>query len=34
VRFSGKRPAIRRRPPALGEHNDELLAPVCAEADG
>jgi crotonobetainyl-CoA:carnitine CoA-transferase CaiB-like acyl-CoA transferase len=25
VRFSGKRPQIRRPPPALGEHNEELL---------
>jgi crotonobetainyl-CoA:carnitine CoA-transferase CaiB-like acyl-CoA transferase len=25
VRFSGATPAIRMRPPALGEHNDELL---------
>jgi crotonobetainyl-CoA:carnitine CoA-transferase CaiB-like acyl-CoA transferase len=33
VRFSGKSPAIHRRPPALGEHNDELLARVDAEAD-
>ena len=33
VRFSGKCPAIRRRPPALGEHNDELLVRLEAEAD-
>lgn len=33
VRFSGKSPAVRRRPPALGEHNDELLGRVDAEAD-
>lgn len=33
VRFSGKNPVIRRRPPALGEHNDELLNRVDAEAD-
>ena len=26
VRFSGEAPTIRRRPPALGEHNDELLS--------
>lgn len=28
VRMDGVGPAIRRRPPALGEHNDELLVPV------
>jgi crotonobetainyl-CoA:carnitine CoA-transferase CaiB-like acyl-CoA transferase len=32
VRFGGKSPAIRRRPPALGEHNDELLAPAGRKA--
>jgi crotonobetainyl-CoA:carnitine CoA-transferase CaiB-like acyl-CoA transferase len=31
VRFSGQAPGIRRRPPALGEHNDELLKRVDAE---
>ena len=25
VSFDGVRPALRSRPPALGEHNDELL---------
>jgi crotonobetainyl-CoA:carnitine CoA-transferase CaiB-like acyl-CoA transferase len=25
MRFSGERPALTRRPPALGEHNDEVL---------
>jgi crotonobetainyl-CoA:carnitine CoA-transferase CaiB-like acyl-CoA transferase len=31
VRFSGQVPRIRRRPPALGEHNDELVKRVDAE---
>jgi crotonobetainyl-CoA:carnitine CoA-transferase CaiB-like acyl-CoA transferase len=31
VRFSGQVPSIRRRPPALGEHNDELVKRVDAE---
>jgi crotonobetainyl-CoA:carnitine CoA-transferase CaiB-like acyl-CoA transferase len=31
VRFSGQVPGIRRRPPALGEHNDELVKRVDAE---
>ncbi len=28
VRMDGVGPSIRRRPPALGEHNDELLVPI------
>ena len=28
MRFSGQGPAIHRRPPALGEHNDEVLGPL------
>ncbi|WP_321944293.1 CaiB/BaiF CoA transferase family protein [Paraburkholderia tropica] len=32
VRFSGETPGIRLRPPALGEHNDELLTDTRAEA--
>jgi crotonobetainyl-CoA:carnitine CoA-transferase CaiB-like acyl-CoA transferase len=28
VKFSGRTPDIRLRPPALGEHNDELLKPL------
>ena len=28
VRFDGKATAIRRAPPGLGEHNDEILAPL------
>jgi crotonobetainyl-CoA:carnitine CoA-transferase CaiB-like acyl-CoA transferase len=31
VRFSGQTPGIRRRPPALGEHNDELLNRIDVE---
>ena len=27
IRFDGEPPAILRRPPALGEHNDEILGP-------
>jgi formyl-CoA transferase len=30
VRFGGQRQEIRRRPPALGEHNDEVLAALRA----
>lgn len=30
VRFDGRTSAIRQRPPALGEHNDEILAPLRA----
>jgi crotonobetainyl-CoA:carnitine CoA-transferase CaiB-like acyl-CoA transferase len=33
VRFSGKSATIERRPPALGEHNDELLTRIDAEAN-
>jgi crotonobetainyl-CoA:carnitine CoA-transferase CaiB-like acyl-CoA transferase len=33
VRFSGQTPVIRRRPPALGEHNDELLKRADAEIE-
>jgi crotonobetainyl-CoA:carnitine CoA-transferase CaiB-like acyl-CoA transferase len=32
VRFSGQAPAIERRPPALGEHNDELIKHIDIEA--
>ena len=32
VRFSGRTPEIRRRPPALGEHNAELLKNAEVEA--
>lgn len=32
VRISGEGLPITRRPPALGEHNDELLAPLRAQA--
>lgn len=28
MRFSGQGPAIHRRPPGLGEHNDEVLGPL------
>jgi crotonobetainyl-CoA:carnitine CoA-transferase CaiB-like acyl-CoA transferase len=28
VRFDGRASAIRQRPPALGEHNDDILAPL------
>ncbi|HTJ98032.1 MAG TPA: CoA transferase [Bordetella sp.] len=28
VRFDGRTSAIRERPPALGEHNDDILAPL------
>jgi len=28
VRLSGVGPPVRRRPPALGEHNDEILGPL------
>lgn len=28
MRFSGQGLAVRRRPPALGEHNDEILGPL------
>jgi len=30
IRFGGETPAILRRPPALGEHNDEILGPLRA----
>ncbi|MGF6768413.1 crotonobetainyl-CoA:carnitine CoA-transferase CaiB-like acyl-CoA transferase [Paraburkholderia sp. GAS199] len=33
VRFSGETPGIRLRPPALGEHNDELLSRTSTEVD-
>ena len=34
VRLSGEGQPIRLRPPALGEHNDEILGPLrCARAD-
>ncbi|WP_427185260.1 CaiB/BaiF CoA transferase family protein [Bordetella bronchialis] len=32
VRFDGRASPIRQRPPALGEHNDEILAPLRAAA--
>ena len=31
LRIGGRRPAIRRAPPLLGEHNDEILEPPRAE---
>lgn len=35
VRFSGQTPPVRRRPPRLGEHNDEVLGPLqAARAEG
>jgi crotonobetainyl-CoA:carnitine CoA-transferase CaiB-like acyl-CoA transferase len=33
MRFCGETPGIRRRPPALGEHNDELLSPTGTEVN-
>ena len=33
VRFSGRSATIDRRPPALGEHNDEILKRIDAEAN-
>jgi formyl-CoA transferase len=30
MRFSGKGLPVLRRPPGLGEHNDELLGPLRA----
>jgi formyl-CoA transferase len=30
VRFDGQTTALRRRPPALGEHNDEVLGALRA----
>lgn len=33
VRFCGETPGIRRRPPALGEHNDELLSQAGTEVN-
>jgi crotonobetainyl-CoA:carnitine CoA-transferase CaiB-like acyl-CoA transferase len=33
IRFSGQHSRIRRRPPALGEHNDELLKRTDAESE-
>ncbi|MDQ7980778.1 CoA transferase [Paraburkholderia sp. SARCC-3016] len=33
VRFSGETPPIRMRPPALGEHNRELLAGAASEVE-
>jgi formyl-CoA transferase len=33
MRFSGKAVPILRRPPALGEHNDEVLGPLRAETE-
>jgi crotonobetainyl-CoA:carnitine CoA-transferase CaiB-like acyl-CoA transferase len=33
IRLSGQSPVIRRRPPALGEHNGELLKRVDAEIE-
>ncbi len=34
LRFSGEGPPIRRPPPALGEHNDEVLGPLGATPSG
>lgn len=34
VRFDGETTALRRRPPALGEHNDEILGPLRAQGNG
>jgi len=33
VRFDGQTTAIRRPPPGLGEHNEEILGPLRAEAE-
>ncbi|MNY15678.1 Formyl-coenzyme A transferase [compost metagenome] len=34
VRFDGETTALRRRPPALGEHNDEVLGALRAAGKG
>lgn len=33
LRFSGQAPEIRRAPPALGEHNEEILGPLRGKAE-
>ena len=34
VRFDGQTTALRRPPPALGQHNDEVLGPLRGKGRG